>query len=94
MANPVSPLLNKRTTLKDALSMMLDADVQTGVVVDRTGAVQGLVTVESVARKMREGEHTPSFDDLETIATAGLDDGGPDGVDVGAADEAAIEHGV
>ena len=34
--------LNKRTTLKDALSMMLDADVQTGIVVDRNGAVQGL----------------------------------------------------
>jgi len=94
MANPVSPLLNKRTTLKDALSMMLDADVQTGVVVDRTGAVQGLVTVDSIARKMREGEHTPSFDDLETIATAGLEDGGPGGADVGAADEAAIEQGV
>ena len=57
MANPVSPLLNKRTTLKDALSMMLDADVQTGIVVDRTGAVQGLVTVDAIAGKMREGEH-------------------------------------
>jgi sec-independent protein translocase protein TatB len=29
MANPSSPILNKRTTLKDALSLMLDADVQT-----------------------------------------------------------------
>jgi osmoprotectant transport system ATP-binding protein len=57
MANPVSPQLNKRTTLKDALSMMLDADVQTGIVVDRNGAVQGLVTIETIARKMREGEH-------------------------------------
>jgi osmoprotectant transport system ATP-binding protein len=94
MANPVSPLLNKRTTLKDALSMMLDAEVQTGVVVDRTGAVQGLVTVDAVARKMAEGDHTPSFDDLETIATAGLDEGGPGAADVGAADEAAIEQGV
>ena len=49
--------LNKRTTLKDALSMMLDADVQTGIVVDRTGAVQGLLTVDAIAEKMREGEH-------------------------------------
>jgi osmoprotectant transport system ATP-binding protein len=62
MANPVSPTVNKRTTLKDALSMMLDADVQTGIVVDRTGAVQGLLTVEAVARKMRDGEHAPAFD--------------------------------
>jgi osmoprotectant transport system ATP-binding protein len=62
MANPVSPTVNKRTTLKDALSMMLDADVQTGIVVDRTGAVQGLLTVNAVAEKMRAGEHTPAFD--------------------------------
>ena len=61
MANPVSPLVNKRTTLKDALSMMLDADVQTGIVVDRDGAVQGLLTVEAVAEKMRAGEHAPAF---------------------------------
>ena len=61
MANPVSPLVNRRTTLKDALSMMLDADVQAAVVVDRTGAVQGIMTVERVARLMREGEHGRSF---------------------------------
>jgi osmoprotectant transport system ATP-binding protein len=62
MANPVSPTVNKRTTLKDALSMMLDADVQTGIVVDRTGAVQGLLTIAAVADKMREGEHAAAFD--------------------------------
>jgi osmoprotectant transport system ATP-binding protein len=62
MANPTSPLVNKRTTLKDALSMMLDADVQTGISVDRTGAVQGLLTIDAVARKMRDGEHAPAFD--------------------------------
>ena len=62
MANPVSPQLNKRTTLKDALSMMLDADVQTGIVVDRTGAVQGLLTIAVIAEKMREGEHAAAYD--------------------------------
>ncbi len=62
MANPVSPTVNKRTTLKDALSMMLDADVQTGIVVDRNGAVQGLLTVEAIAEKMRAGEHVAAFD--------------------------------
>ena len=39
-AGPVdttSPLLDRRTTLKDALSMLLDDDVQAGVVVDRRG---------------------------------------------------------
>ncbi|MEO5939284.1 MAG: ABC transporter ATP-binding protein [Candidatus Limnocylindrales bacterium] len=62
MANPSSPQLNRRTTLKDALSMMLDADVQTGIVVDRTGAVQGLLSIDTIADKMREGEHAAAFD--------------------------------
>jgi osmoprotectant transport system ATP-binding protein len=64
MANPSSPQLNKRTTLKDALSMMLDADVQTGIVVDRTGAVQGLLSIDTIADKMREGEHAAAFDQV------------------------------
>jgi osmoprotectant transport system ATP-binding protein len=62
MANPVSPTVNKRTTLKDALSMMLDADVQTGIVIDRNGVTQGLLTVGAIARKMQEGDHAPAFD--------------------------------
>jgi len=61
LANPVSPSVNKRTTLKDALSMMLDADVQASIVVDRTGAVQGIMTVERVIEMMREGEHGQPF---------------------------------
>ena len=32
-----------------------------GIVVDRTGAAQGLLTVETIARRMREGEHAPAF---------------------------------
>ncbi len=64
LANPSSPQLNKRTTLKDALSLMLDADVQTGIVVDRTGAVQGLLSIDTIADKMREGEHAAAFDQV------------------------------
>ena len=33
---------------------MLDADVQAGIVVDRTGAVDGLITVDQIAELMRE----------------------------------------
>jgi osmoprotectant transport system ATP-binding protein len=90
LPNPVSPTVNRRTTLKDALSMMLDADVQTGIVVDRNGATQGLLTIEAVARKMREGEHAPAFDDLAALA----DEGDDEAVDPGAADEAALQTGV
>jgi osmoprotectant transport system ATP-binding protein len=87
MANPSSPILNKRTTLKDALSMMLDADVQTGVVVDRAGAVQGLLTVAAVAAKMREGDHATAFDDIGSLA-AEPDDPAADDPDL--SDEQAV----
>jgi osmoprotectant transport system ATP-binding protein len=64
MAFSMSPLLNRRTTLKDALSMLLDADVQAGIVVDNRGAVTGLLTVDRIAEWMREsagdGRYTPS----------------------------------
>jgi osmoprotectant transport system ATP-binding protein len=46
---PVSPLFDRRTTLKVALSMLLDADVQAGVLVDRDRRLRGIVTVEMVA---------------------------------------------
>ena len=54
-----SPLLDRRTTLKDALSMLLDADVQAGLVVDRTGALLGLVTADTIAAFMRDPGHAP-----------------------------------
>ena len=95
MANPVSPTVNRRTTLKDALSMMLDADVQTGIVVDRDGRTQGLLTIEAVARKMQEGEHAPAFDDLATLIAADRENAGEEPpFEPGAADQAAIEQGV
>ena len=49
-----SPLLDRRTTLKDALSMLLDDLVQAGVVVDRRGALLGLLTIEQVMAFMRD----------------------------------------
>jgi osmoprotectant transport system ATP-binding protein len=54
LAVGASPLLDRRTTLKDALSMLLDADVQAGLVVDRTGALLGLVTADTIAAFMRD----------------------------------------
>ncbi len=49
MAVPMSPLLDPETTLKDALSMLLDEDVQAGIAVDAEGRVLGLLTVEVIA---------------------------------------------
>jgi osmoprotectant transport system ATP-binding protein len=73
-AIPMSPLLNRRTTLKDALSLLLDADVQAGILVDRRGAVLGLVTAGMIfdwfredARKLGAGRPVPAG---ETAAAA------------------------
>ena len=57
MATPMSPLFNRRATLKDALSLLLDSDVQTGIVVDRHAAFVGIVTADMIAERMRDGEH-------------------------------------
>ena len=54
MAIPMSPLLSPRTTLKDALSMLLGADVQAGIVVDHGGGVVGLLTVDMITARMQE----------------------------------------
>jgi osmoprotectant transport system ATP-binding protein len=50
----MSPFLNRRTTLKDALSLLLDADVQAGILVDRNSTVQGLVTAGMIFDWFRE----------------------------------------
>ncbi|HEY4633045.1 MAG TPA: ABC transporter ATP-binding protein [Candidatus Limnocylindrales bacterium] len=56
MATPMSPLLDRRATLKDALSLLLDSDVQVGIVVDRRGTTLGIVTVEMIADLLRGGD--------------------------------------
>jgi len=58
---PGQPVLNRRTTLRDALSMMLEADVSAGVVVDRSEHVVGLVTYEQIAAALHsqlDGAHS------------------------------------
>ncbi len=58
LAVPMSPLLEPETTARDALSMLLDADVQAGIVVDPAGRVVGLVTVDAISALMRaSGTH-------------------------------------
>jgi len=90
MAESMSPLMNRRTTLKDALSMLLDADVQAGIVVDRHGAILGLVTASMIAERMREtvgdGRFVPRATDVEAgaIGEGSLEAvraGRPDGTD-------------
>ena len=53
-ADPMSPLLDRRSTLKDATSLLLDQEVHSGVVVDRDGSVMGLLTLQAVMDWMRD----------------------------------------
>jgi osmoprotectant transport system ATP-binding protein len=53
-ADPMSPLLDRRTTLKDATSRLLDEEVRNGVVVDRDGRVLGLLTLRAVMDWMQD----------------------------------------
>lgn len=53
VAQPGQPTLAPQTTLKDALSMMLDSDVSVGVVVDGQGRVIGLLTYDKIAAALR-----------------------------------------
>jgi len=59
LAGTTSPLLDRRTTLKDALSMLLEADVQAGVVVDRRGVFRGLATVAQISSFLRDTGREP-----------------------------------
>jgi osmoprotectant transport system ATP-binding protein len=52
-AQPGQPTLAPQTTLKDALSMMLDSDVSVGVVTDHDGRVLGLLTYDKIAAALR-----------------------------------------
>jgi osmoprotectant transport system ATP-binding protein len=51
---PGQPTLAPQTTLKDALSMMLDSDVSAGVVVDHEGRVIGLLSYDKIAAALRQ----------------------------------------
>jgi len=65
-AASLSPLLDRRTTLKDAMSMLLGSDVQAGIVVDRHDAVRGLVTVGQISDWVRRsGDAVPAGDRVD-----------------------------
>ena len=53
-AEATSPILDRRTTLKDATSLLLDQEVRSGIVVDGAGKVLGILTVDVVMEWMRD----------------------------------------
>jgi osmoprotectant transport system ATP-binding protein len=70
-ADAMSPLLDRRTTLKDATSRLLDEEVRNGVVVDRAGRVLGLLTLRAVMDWMQDDRSRDVPDDIaEAVAEA------------------------
>jgi osmoprotectant transport system ATP-binding protein len=55
LATAMSPLFGRRTTLKDALAMLIEAEVHAGIVVDAKGAALGLVTADMIFEAPRDG---------------------------------------
>ena len=53
-AQPAVPLLDPRTTLKDAISMLLDEGVRSAVVTDGEGRPTGLLTLDAVMGFLRD----------------------------------------
>ena len=53
-AEPASPYLERQTTLKDALSLLLSADVLAGVVVDDQRRLLGVLTLDQIAAVLRD----------------------------------------
>ncbi len=85
-AEPSSPFFDRRTTLKDALSMLLESDVQAGIVVDRRGVYRGIVTVGAISEWVRSsGDAEPTAEDRSLAATDPVAGAGPDAIPVGEA---------
>jgi osmoprotectant transport system ATP-binding protein len=76
LADPSSPVLDRRTTLKDALSQLLEARVQVGLVADRTGALLGTLTVDRIADFARLQNISPT--DTSSTDTSTVSDIGPE----------------
>ncbi|MBV9119339.1 MAG: ABC transporter ATP-binding protein [Chloroflexi bacterium] len=62
LADPSSPFLSYRTTLRDALSLLLGLAVQTGIVVDDAGRYVGVITVPTIAATLRAAIEAPARD--------------------------------
>jgi osmoprotectant transport system ATP-binding protein len=67
LADPMSPLLDRLTTLKDATSRLLDEEVRNGVVVDRTGSVLGLLTLRAVMDWMQDDRSRQVPEDIADV---------------------------
>ncbi len=77
-ADPMSPLLDRRATLKDATSRLLDEEVRNGVVTDRDGRVLGLLTLRAIMDWMQDDRSRDVPDDIaDAVSEAVVSDEAP-----------------
>ncbi len=76
-ADPMSPLLDRRTTLKDATSRLLDEEVRNGVVVDHDGRVLGLLTLRTVIDWLADDRSLDVPDDIAAAVAETVVEGSP-----------------
>ncbi len=74
-ADPTSPILDRRDTLKDATSRLLDEEVGVGVVVDREGRVLGLLTLAAVMDWMQDDRSREVPEDIAEAVAAVIEAG-------------------
>jgi osmoprotectant transport system ATP-binding protein len=67
-ADPMSPLLDLRTTLKDATSRLLDEGVRNGVVVDPEGRLLGTFTLRAVMDWLQDDRSRDAPGDIAQAA--------------------------
>jgi osmoprotectant transport system ATP-binding protein len=68
-ATRLSPLLGRETTVRDALSLLLDAAVRAGIVVDEAGRPVGLATIDAITALLHEQDGlTDEHDDRGAAA--------------------------
>ncbi|HYL41380.1 MAG TPA: CBS domain-containing protein, partial [Candidatus Binatus sp.] len=70
LASAMSPLLDRRSTLKDALARLIEAEVQAGIVVDRGGRTIGLVTAEMIFDWSRQTKAEAVANATEAVVNA------------------------
>jgi osmoprotectant transport system ATP-binding protein len=88
-ADAAAPLLDRRTTLKDATSQLLDQEVRSGIVIDRAGRVLGLITLEEIMAWLRDDRSREVPADIaDAVAEAVVETVPTDEAEALAADEA------
>ena len=92
-ADPMSPFLDRRTTLKDATSRLLDEEVRNGVVVDRDGRLLGLLTLQAVMEWLQDDRSRAVPEDIALAIDEAVVSTAGDSSPAGSGDHSGVSPG-